>query len=212
MIETSAMNDIVVGRPRTWPSTCSRWPCPNRVKSGMFSDSVAQNAIMPISDGAKIFQKSASQPSCDGWSKIGPKPPALTSIQIISARNATVTSGAAQFSNRRSASIPRQISTIWITQKNAKLSHSVHGCPPIADAFGPAVAGQLADDHVDRLAADPGLDAEPAAGDERPQQRRQVRAAEAVEGAGEHRERDAVLGAGMAVQQHRDQHDQVRRA
>ena len=38
-----------------------------------------------------------------------------------------MTSGAAQFSNRRSPSIPRQISTIWITQKNAKLSQTVHG-------------------------------------------------------------------------------------
>ncbi len=99
----------------------------------MFSDSVAQNAIIPISDGAKIFQKSASQPSFDGCDRIGPNPPAFTRIATISATNATVTSGAAQFSNRRSPSIPRKISTICSTQKNRKLSHIVHGCPPIAD-------------------------------------------------------------------------------
>src|SRR3954454_14618794 len=134
MIETSAMNDIVVGSPMTWPQTCCRWPLPNRVKSDMFSDSVAQNAIMPISDGAKIFQKSASQPSFDGCDRIGPRPPALTRIAIINARNATVTSGAAQFSNRRNPSIPRQISTICSAQKNAKLSHIVHGWPPTEEA------------------------------------------------------------------------------
>ena len=38
----AANTDIVVGRATTWPTICSRWLRPNRVKSGMFSDSVAQ--------------------------------------------------------------------------------------------------------------------------------------------------------------------------
>ena len=37
---------IVVGRATTWPSVCSRWLRPKRVKSGMFSDSVAQKPII----------------------------------------------------------------------------------------------------------------------------------------------------------------------
>src|SRR5919198_702960 len=129
MIETIAMKDIVVGSPSTWPSICWRWPPPNLVKSGMFSDSVAQNAIMPINAGAKTFQKSAPQPSCDGWDRIGPTPPAATSIQIIRARKPTVTSGAVQFSNHRTAFMPRQMITIWISQNTAKDNHAVQGCP-----------------------------------------------------------------------------------
>ncbi len=38
----AANNDIVAGSATTWPMICSRWLRPNRVKSGMFSDSVAQ--------------------------------------------------------------------------------------------------------------------------------------------------------------------------
>src|SRR5829696_7668046 len=42
---------IVVGRATTWPTTCSRWLRPKRVKSGMLSESVAQNPIIAVSDG-----------------------------------------------------------------------------------------------------------------------------------------------------------------
>ena len=38
----AANTDIVVGRATTCPTICSRWLRPNRVKSGMFSDNVAQ--------------------------------------------------------------------------------------------------------------------------------------------------------------------------
>src|SRR5207253_9981166 len=44
---------IVVGRPRTWPRICWRWLAPNRVKSGMLSDSVDQKAIMAVREGKK---------------------------------------------------------------------------------------------------------------------------------------------------------------
>ena len=53
---------------------------------------------------------------------------------------------------------------------------------------------------VQRLAADPALDAEPAARDERAHERRQVRADGAVGGAREDREGDAVLRAGVRVE------------
>ena len=44
MVRTTiaAKTDIVVGRATTWPTICSRWLRPNRVKSGMLSESVAQ--------------------------------------------------------------------------------------------------------------------------------------------------------------------------
>ena len=38
----AANSDIVVGSATTWPMICSRWLRPKRVKSGMFSESVAQ--------------------------------------------------------------------------------------------------------------------------------------------------------------------------
>src|SRR3954466_10957437 len=98
---TIAMNVIVVGRPRIWPVTCLRWLPPNRVKSGMFSDSVDQNAIIAISDGKNVAQKSLPQPSLDGSDRIGPNPPALTTTYTRRIRKPTDTSGAVQFSNRR---------------------------------------------------------------------------------------------------------------
>ncbi|MFE6646553.1 hypothetical protein ACFVJS_08335, partial [Nocardioides sp. NPDC057772] len=36
--------------------------------------------IMPMREGQNSAQKSAPQPSFDGWSKSGPKPPALSVI------------------------------------------------------------------------------------------------------------------------------------
>ena len=52
---------------------------------------------------------------------------------------------------------------------------------------------------MERLAADPRLDAEPAARDSGPHQRGQVRARDAVGGAGEDRERDAVFRPGCEL-------------
>ena len=54
----AANSDIVVGSATTWPTICSRWLRPKRVKSGMFSDSVAQKPIMAVRDGTKTGQNS----------------------------------------------------------------------------------------------------------------------------------------------------------
>src|SRR5438874_10356368 len=95
---TSGKRVIVVGSPRIWPSACARWLLPNRVKSGMFNDSVDQKAIIPISAGGKRFsQKSLPQPILPGWLTIGPKPPALLTIQMRRRIATTRTKGAAQF-------------------------------------------------------------------------------------------------------------------
>src|SRR5437763_1291644 len=115
---------MVVGRPSTWPSAWARWLLPNRVKSGMLSDSVDQNAIIPISAGGNSTnQKLLPQPTLPGSLRIGPKPPALPTIQASSPSATISTNGAAQFSNRRTAFIPRRMMKMLIAQKIAKLSH-----------------------------------------------------------------------------------------
>ena len=48
-----------------------------------------------------------------------------------SAITAISTTGAAQFSNRRSVSMPRTMIAISSTQKIANDSHCVHGYPPM---------------------------------------------------------------------------------
>ena len=127
---TNGNSVIVVGRPSTWPMAWARWLLPNLVKSGMFNESVDQNAIMPINAGGKSTnQKLPPQPTLPGSLRIGPKPPALVTIQARSPRATISTNGAAQFSNRRTAFIPRRMMKMLITQKMAKLSHCVQCWP-----------------------------------------------------------------------------------
>jgi hypothetical protein len=54
---------------------------------------------------------------------------------MSSANAPTRTSGAAQFSKRRSVSMPRTITTTWMIQNTAKESHSVHGSPAVEPAL-----------------------------------------------------------------------------
>src|SRR5438105_2712696 len=64
---TNGNSVMVVGRPSTWPSACARWLLPKRVKSGMFNESVDQNAIIPISAGGNSTnQKVPPQPTLPG--------------------------------------------------------------------------------------------------------------------------------------------------
>ena len=66
------------------------------------------------------------------------------------------------------------------------------------------------DDHgVDGFPADPGLDAEPSAGNQGAKDCRDVCAEDSERGAREDRKRDAVFGASVSVQQHGDQHQDV---
>ncbi len=98
-------------------------------------------------------------------------------------------------------------------KKQAELGdvHAAAGDARIAEVFRQIVPGgnEGGEDAIDRPAADPGLNAEPAAGDQRPQQRRNVRAQQAKAGAAIDRKRDAVLRAGVRVEDHRNQHDHV---
>ncbi len=62
---------------------------------------------------------------------------------------------------------------------------------------------------IQRKTPDPGLDTKPAAGDDRPQHRRNIRPPHSKARPGKHRERDAIFGARTAVQDHRHQHDGI---
>src|SRR5215510_7042361 len=124
---SSGKKVMVVGSPKIWPSICCLWLAPNRVKSGMFRESVDQNAIIAMSEGKNNVQKGCPQPTLPLWLRIGPKPCAEISIQISRNTPTTSTNGAAQFSNRRRVFMPRRMIAIWMTQKIAKLSHSVPG-------------------------------------------------------------------------------------
>ena len=123
----------------------------------------------------------------------------------------TSTNGAANRSTRRSRSMPR-IDDEDVEAPEQRRTRST-ACDRVAVDAWPSRSSQPGpqrrEERLQRLAADPRVDAEPAARDERAHQRRQVRAGRAVRGAREHRERDAVLRAGVRVEQDRHEHDQV---
>src|SRR6185503_2138938 len=138
---------IVVGSATTWPIACSRWDLPNRVKSGMLSESVAQKPTIAVTLGANTFQNAPADANFVFDSKIGPSPwpLAYAACTAHATRIAVMTStnGAARFSTRRSRSIPRTTIRMLIAQKIAKLTHSVGRYPPIA--LVPSSVGQLGD-------------------------------------------------------------------
>src|ERR1700730_10343425 len=102
----------------------------------MFSESVDQNAIIPISAGGKrTNQKLRPQPILPGSLRMGPKPPAWPTIQASRPSATTSTKGAAQFSNRRTASMPRMMIKMLSAQKTAKLSQGVQCWPATIDEF-----------------------------------------------------------------------------
>ena len=103
----AAKTDIVVGSATTWPTICSRWLRPKRVKSGMLSDSVAQKPIIAVSDGTKTGQNSASVRNLPGCASSGPSPCARLMAHHTSTPVITSTNGAAQFSTSRTRSMPR---------------------------------------------------------------------------------------------------------
>ena len=77
-----------------------------------------------------------------------------------------------------------------------------------AEECGPA-GDDGAEEGVQGLAADPRLNAEPAAGDEGAHQGRQVRAVGSIGGPRENREGNSILRSRMRVQQNRREHDRV---
>src|SRR5689334_23253324 len=70
----AAKTNIVVGSATAWPTTCSLCERPKRVKSGMLSESVAQNPIIAVSEGQNTGQNDASVGNLPGCDSNGPKP------------------------------------------------------------------------------------------------------------------------------------------
>src|SRR3954469_19433121 len=94
----AANTDIVVGSATSWPTICSRWLLPKRVKSGMLSDSVAQKPIIAVSDGTNTGQNSAKGWNFPGCESSGPTPLARSIAHHSRIAVITSTNGAAQFS------------------------------------------------------------------------------------------------------------------
>ena len=103
----AAKTVIVVGSATTCPTTCSRWLRPKRVKSGMLSESVAQKPIIAVSEGTKTGRNSPSVRNLPGCASSGPRPLAAPDRPDQQRGVMTSTNGAAQFSTRRSRSMPR---------------------------------------------------------------------------------------------------------
>jgi hypothetical protein len=105
--DISASRPIGSGRPIVWPISWSRCERANRVKSGMFSASVAQNPTIAVSDGQNTFQNCPSflppATNCEGMSIIVPKPPALSIAHHTSTRHMTILIGAENVSSQRSS-------------------------------------------------------------------------------------------------------------
>src|SRR4051794_31219653 len=94
----AANTNIVVGNATTWPTICSRWLRPKRVKSGMLSDNVAQNPIIAVSEGTNTGKNSRSDEYLPGCDSSGPKPFASVTAHASKSVVMTRTNGAAQFS------------------------------------------------------------------------------------------------------------------
>ena len=103
---------------------------------------------------------------------------------------------------KRMVSMPRKMTRTFKSQKKPKqIGRAVWKMLP---------ARSECDKHgVDRLAANPRLNAEPAAGHESAQNGRHVRAQHAKRGARKNREGNPVARSSMRVQQHRNQHEHV---
>src|SRR5207302_10529928 len=99
----------------------------------MLSERVDQNAICAISEGKKSFQKEPPQPTVPFCVTMGPRPPALLVIQTRRKSATSRTKGAAQFSNRRMAFMPRMMMAMLRIQKTPKLSQRVQCWPASID-------------------------------------------------------------------------------
>jgi len=94
--------------------------------------------------------------------------------------------------------MPFQMTAMFSAQNAKKQIQMPLGCGPYDFQHG-----------VDGRAADPRLDAEPAAGDQRAQDGGNVGAAHAKRRAHENRKRDAIFCACVRVEKHGDEDDQV---
>ena len=93
----------------------------------MFSDNVAQYPTIAVNDGKKKWRKLPVLWKWLGAANIGPKPPALFSIQNKSVSDITSMNGAEKLCRKRIDSTPRQTISMFSAQKPRKLAHSTAG-------------------------------------------------------------------------------------
>ena len=114
-----------------------------RVKSGMFSASVAQKPTMAVSDGQNVGQNWPAflppSTNCDGASSSGPKPPAFWYTQPSSTKQIAIFSGAVYVSSLRIAFMPCTMNQNWIAQ-NARKQISWAPLMPRPSSFAPPIS------------------------------------------------------------------------
>src|ERR1700712_2075024 len=103
-----------------------------RVKSGIFSESVAQYPTIAVSDGIKKCRKLPVEWKRLGVESIGPKPPALCSIQKSSTSDITNMNGAEKLCRKRIDSTPFQTTTMFSSQNPRKLAQRTAGICAVA--------------------------------------------------------------------------------
>src|SRR5271155_5367497 len=98
----------------------------------MFNDSVAQYPTIAVSDGKKKRRKLPVVWKRLGAESIGPKPPALCSIQKSRMNDMTSMKGAEKLCRNRIDSTPRHTTYILRSQNPRKLAHRVKGVCAVA--------------------------------------------------------------------------------
>ncbi len=115
----------------------------------MLSASVDQKPTFAVTAGTKATQNSPKVWNFEGCDSMGPKPPALLTTQTSSTSAITSTIGAAQFSNTRTAFIPRRMITMLSVQKimnemaEGTLSPSSVASPPRVPKAGHTAAANV---------------------------------------------------------------------
>src|SRR3954468_10245924 len=102
------------------PHTCAFCDFAYRVKSGMFSATVAQNPTIPVSDGMKNRINSALVLNLLGVFSTGPKPPALLTVHHSNATPTVSRKGAPTPSSTRMVSMPFHTTHMLISQNPKK--------------------------------------------------------------------------------------------
>ena len=197
-----ANSTIVSGNPTTCPTICARCDLAKRLKSGMFSDNVAQKPTIAVRPAKKIAQNEASAGRVGGRASSS-LTEACGQAHTSRPTPTSISSGAAMTSSHLIDSEPRSTTQTLATQKMKKPMTS----PTPPSCFQLSEHGRQHQVHGD--AAKQGLDAEPAAGHQRADQRGHVGADDAERGAQHHRKGNAELRAAEGVERQRNQHDDV---
>src|SRR5580658_3176150 len=98
----------------------------------MFSESVAQYPTIAVSDGKKKWRKLLVEWKRLGADSMGPKPPALWSIQKRRTSDITTMKGAEKLCRKRIDSTPLHTTSMLSSQKPRKLDHRTTGMFAVA--------------------------------------------------------------------------------